>query len=128
MTSYVERSGLAIVGQKRNGDPVSDFENRKIATRIWPKATGGPFEVRVGTQEIQGGAITYDTAQTFTPGTDQYLDTCVSGRLIAVSVSNPRAMLTGNSTVTISNYRFWERSSDTSHIIAIYTLLPPPPD
>ncbi len=81
---FIEREGLAIVGQDRQGQPKVDLTRRKLLKRIWPKADGDPFTVRVGAQEDIGGVIKWAPSQTFTPGVDRYLDFCVSGRLLAV--------------------------------------------
>ena len=88
MTSFIQRDGLAIVGQDRQGNPKVDIGVRKLATRIWPKGEGGPFEVRVGSQDFIGGPITLATAQSFTPGTDEYLDFTVQGKLLSVRVQS----------------------------------------
>lgn len=84
ITSYIERTGLAIIGRDRRGNAQVDFERRKLVTRLRPKARGGAFQVRVGSQEDIDGTVTWQSPVTFTPGTDQYVDVSVSGRLIAV--------------------------------------------
>lgn len=83
MTSYVERTGLAIVGQSRQGEPKVDFQVQKLVTALYPKATGGPFDIRVGSQDHPDTAISWSAAQTFTPGVDTKIDVSVSGKLIA---------------------------------------------
>jgi len=84
MTSFVEREGIALVGTDRNGRPKVDVSRRKLAKRVWVKAEGGPFEVRVGSQQFIDGPITYEPAVTFTPGTDQYVDASANGPLLAI--------------------------------------------
>lgn len=84
MTSFVEREGIALVGTDRQGNPKVDIGARKFCRRVWIKASGGPFEVRVGSQQDIGGAITYESAKTFTPGTDEYIDAAVNGPLLAI--------------------------------------------
>lgn len=84
MTAFVERTGLAIVGRNRVGEPIVDMGRRKLTKRIWVRAEGDPFEVSVGDQEELGGAVTWQPSQTFTPGVDTYLDFCANGRLLAV--------------------------------------------
>lgn len=83
-TAYIERSGLAIVGQDRQGNPKVDYDLLKLVTKVWIKATGSPFQVRLGSQNIVDGAITYTAAQTFTPGVDRYLDFHLNCRLFTV--------------------------------------------
>ena len=84
MTAFAERRGLAVVGKDRQNNPKVDFSSRKLVTRIWIKASGDAFNVRVGGQETRDGAIVWQSPQSFTPGVDQYLDVTASGRLIAV--------------------------------------------
>ncbi len=84
MTVLLEREGLALIGQDRQGNPKVDLTRRKLFKRIWIKAEGSPFNVSLGVQEQLGGAITYAPSQVFTPGTDEYLDFTVNGRLGAV--------------------------------------------
>jgi hypothetical protein len=85
MTSYVQREGLAIVGRDREGNPKVDMDSIKLCSRIWPKTNGSVVAVRVGSQEVPGGTITWDTSQNFDPSTDNYLDVGpVTGRLLAV--------------------------------------------
>jgi hypothetical protein len=75
---------LALVGSDREGNPKVDFEKRKLLRRLWPKVTGDAISVRVGSQDVLGGAVTWEDAQTFTPGTDEYLDFTTNGKLLAV--------------------------------------------
>ncbi len=84
--AHLERTGLAIVGRDRQGEPRVDFTQRKMVTRIWVKATGAPFSVRLGAQEVEEGPVTWSPKQTFTPGVDRYVDMPepVSGLLLAV--------------------------------------------
>jgi len=84
MTSYVEREGIALIGRDRGGEPKVDVGARKLLKRIWIKAEGSPFQVRLGKQEVVGGTITYETAVTFDPATDLYVDGAVNGPLLAV--------------------------------------------
>jgi len=84
MTSFVERKGLAVIGSHRNGEPKVDLSKRKLMTRVWVQAEGSPFQVRAGSQQRIDGPVTYEDAVTFTPGTDQYINCCSSGPLLAV--------------------------------------------
>jgi len=84
MTSYVEREGIALIGRDRKGEPKVDTGRRKLLKRVWIKAEGGPFEVRLGKQEVVGGTITYEAPVTFTPGTDLYVDGSANGPLLAI--------------------------------------------
>ena len=90
------RRGLAVVGVDRNKNPIVDQTKRKLVTRIWPKITGAPVSVRVGGEEYtsdndddpDGANITWLDAQTFTPGTDRYLDFHINTPFIAVEITS----------------------------------------
>ena len=86
--SVLERTGLAIVGVDRNNRPVINVTKRKLATRIWPRMSGGPVDIQLGAQEEIGGTVTWQAAQTFTPGSDNYLDFTANGRLLALKIAS----------------------------------------
>jgi len=44
----LERTGLAVTGTDREGNPIVNYGSRKIITRIWPKVKGGPILIQVG--------------------------------------------------------------------------------
>ena len=85
-TAFLEREGLAVIGQDRQGNPKVDVEVRKLVTRVWPKVTGGPIIVRVGVQDKIGGTITFSPNMTFDPAAADFvdLDPPLAGRLITV--------------------------------------------
>lgn len=88
-TSFVERTGIALTGQDRvSGEFKADYQSRKICTRIWIKATGAPFQVQVGASESTEASPVYESAQTFTPGVDRYLDWSANGKFLAVKFSS----------------------------------------
>lgn len=93
---YVERQGLAIVGQDRvTGELKGDNEVMKLLDRIWPKASGGAFDVQLGCQELKEAVNSYDTAQVFTPGTDKYKDFIPqNGRFLSVKFSKNASVST----------------------------------
>jgi hypothetical protein len=84
MKSYVERSGLAIAGVDRQGNPKVDPSIDKLCTEIWPRVTGGPVFVRVGSQKTPLDEITWQTPQLFDPLTQEKVDVCVEGKYIGV--------------------------------------------
>ncbi|KKN74538.1 hypothetical protein LCGC14_0389550 [marine sediment metagenome] len=90
MNSSLERTGLAASRLDRFGRPVIDITRRKLATRLWPRMTGGPVELRLGSQEEIGGTVTWTEAKTFTPGTDNYVDfdAPANGRLLALRIES----------------------------------------
>lgn len=85
--SFVERVGLSITGQDRQGNPKSDITIFKQVSSIWPKLTGGPITVRVGSQNFIDGPVSWTQPKVFDPQTQNRLDLLDSfkpGRLIAV--------------------------------------------
>ena len=84
-TVILERTGLAVVGRDRQGNPKVAFGVRKLVTRIWPKCSGAAqWTVQVGAQELREGTVTWSASQLFNPATMQYLDVTANGRFIGV--------------------------------------------
>lgn len=90
VSSFLERTGLALVGKDRQGEPKVDYNSRKQVTRVWPKITGPGaqyVQVQVGSQEEIGGTITWSLPKLFDPAI-KYVDfdneAGISGRLNAV--------------------------------------------
>ena len=83
-TAYLERTGLGIVGRSRSGMAKVDLQSAKTVNRIWIKANGGPFDVRVGGQDRVDGPVTWSAPQSFDPTTQKYLDVFQTHRLLAV--------------------------------------------
>jgi hypothetical protein len=85
MTSYVERTGLAMVGQDRQGQFKADFERVKIVRSVRPRiAASGIVKVSVGSQYTRDEAITWEGPYDFDPAVDFKVDFNTSGRLIGV--------------------------------------------
>jgi hypothetical protein len=85
--SFVERTGLAIIGRDRQGNPKNDFNNRKLLSRIWPKirvANGTTVNVYAGAQETVDSPIQWQGPFPFRPGVDNEVFPNVTGRLLAV--------------------------------------------
>lgn len=74
LNCYCRREGLDI-GVKM------DWHN---VLKIYPMAEGDAFNVRVGSQDRVGAAITWSSYQSFDPSTDHQLDFRVNGRLHAI--------------------------------------------
>lgn len=83
-TAFVERQDIAIVGQDREGRPKVDSETIKFFRSVWIRATGAPFNVRVGTQDHVNGSVTWKSPILFTPGVDDKIDVLGSGRALAI--------------------------------------------
>ena len=91
MTSFVERTGLAIVGRDRQGSPKVDMNVIKFVRGIIPRfgKITGPVDISAGFQDFPGGPVTFAPAYSFDPAVDRiapFLD--VSGKLIAVKFSS----------------------------------------
>lgn len=67
----LRREALALLGKKRNGELIVDFEIVKLFTRLWPKVSGGPVRVRVGSQMLVDGAISWGSYYSFDPTTGE---------------------------------------------------------
>lgn len=82
--AVLQRTGLSLVGRKRNGEWIENFEVRKFCNRLFPKARGGPIQVRVGAQTVVDGPVEWGTYQEFDPSTSIALDVTLSGRAICL--------------------------------------------
>lgn len=86
----LQRTGLGIIGRKRSGEWLEDFETRKMIQRVWPKVSSGTCNVRIGYQDLPNGAVTWTPYQPFTPSTLAYVDGVLgSGRSVSVEFSAP---------------------------------------
>lgn len=83
----LQRESLAYLGMRRDKSPIQDFTQDKMWTRIWIRATGGPFNVRVGYQTVVSGTIMWDDPIAFDPSTQLYIDPMVNGVALAVEFS-----------------------------------------
>jgi len=87
ITATVQRTGLSVVGRKRNGEWIVDFQQRKLLTRVWPKVTGGAVMVRAGSAQTPDGAVTWQPSQSFDPTTQHYVDFITEGPSLAIEFS-----------------------------------------
>ena len=71
--SYIERLGMPL-GHDREGNRVPEHDKFKLVSRIWPKVKGGPVNIRLGSQKLPGGAVTWTAAKSFNPATQIKLD------------------------------------------------------
>ncbi len=83
-TAFLERTGLAIIGRDRQGQPKVDYNSTKLVKRIWPRIRGSAtVRVQVGSQNHDEDPITWQSAKTFN-ATQKYLDFESVGVLNAV--------------------------------------------
>lgn len=85
----LRREGLALIGKKRNGDPIVDHRRMKLFTRAWPKiitaATGNMINVRFGGQQTVDGPVAWGSYKSFNPAFTTYADPGpVSGRAVGI--------------------------------------------
>lgn len=86
------REALGVLGRRRNGAWIEDFKQMKMVTRIWPKVTGGPLNMRVGVQQVVDGPISWSPVQSFDPLTEMWKDFTVTGRAISFEFSSTDAV------------------------------------
>jgi len=92
--AFVERTGLAVIGQDRLGNPKVDVSRRKLVTEVWPRLrvqNGTTVNVYVGSQALVDGPVTWSDAFAFNPATDEKVDVDppVEGRFNAVKYETP---------------------------------------
>lgn len=95
--AFVEREGLAIVGQDRQGNPKSDRSARKLVTEVWPDVrlqNGTTIQVFVGGQEVPDGPINWNAGVEYNPTTDEKVDVDppVECKFIAVRFETPNTV------------------------------------
>lgn len=83
-SSFLERTGLAVIGRDRQGAPKLDFSQRRLIRRIWPKIRGNAtVNVRVGFQERLDGDVAWTGVKPYS-ATQRYLDFEAAGLMPAV--------------------------------------------
>lgn len=96
-TCFVERVGL------RYNHPKLTYGQRVVIPRVWPRVNGpGRWNVRVGTQEIEDGPITWSNTVVYDPSVDLFVDVYppANGRLPAIrfeSIGNVASRIRGYS-------------------------------
>jgi hypothetical protein len=87
-TSTLQRTELGIIGKTRQGNVVVDFQIRKLFQRLWPKIQGGPVNIRLASQELVEGPITWGPSVAFDPASSRAADNDpMSGAAIGFEVS-----------------------------------------
>ena len=89
-TGTLQRTGLSIIGRKRTGEWIEDFEHAKLISKVWPKVVGGPINVRVGYQALAQGPVTWTPYQPYDPTMQQFVNGMLgSGKAVAIEFSSP---------------------------------------
>ncbi len=84
-TGLLERVALAIIGRKRSGEWIEDFETKKLLQKLWPKVQNGPISIQVGYQDLVNGPISWGAIQAFDPMSQMWVDGVLgAGRAVAV--------------------------------------------
>lgn len=86
-TGTVQRTGLSVMGQKRNGEWIVDTQNQKFVRLLWPKiiAPTPGIQVRVGYAQTINGSVTWNPYQQFDPNVNRFVEGC-EGQGISVGV------------------------------------------
>lgn len=87
-TCTLRREALGLIGKKRNGDIIEDFQRYKMIKRIWPKLTGTPVVVKFGAAQTVDGPVSWSPPVTYDPATMMYCDPGpVSGRALGIEIT-----------------------------------------
>jgi hypothetical protein len=86
-TGLIQRTSLGVIGKKRTGEWIEDFEVRKACHRIWPKMSGAPVQIRLGGQDIPNGPVRWSGYTTFDPLTQKFCDITAEGAALCVEIS-----------------------------------------
>jgi len=98
-TATLQRIGLSVLGKKRNGEWIVDFDRWKMWDTIWPKLRSGSVTMRIGSQELVNGPVTWGTAVDYDPALNIKNDLGpVSGRALAIE-------FTGTSAFRLDGYK-----------------------
>lgn len=73
---------------ERTDFPLMDHRGNISITRVFPTATGDPFLIQIGTQQLAGGPVSWSGEITFDPGQDRYIDVRNTGELLCYRVKS----------------------------------------
>jgi hypothetical protein len=85
--SYVERTGLALVGYDHKGQPTVDVNAVKFIRAVYPKVKADPgtiLNIYVGSQQTANGPVSWTGPYLFNCDTDSKIDCRVSGKYMAI--------------------------------------------
>lgn len=92
--SFVERTGLTVVGQDKQGKAIQDSETVKLVTEIWLRAQGNigtVLNVFVGIQEDRGKYPEWNGPYPFVIGVDKKINPLLSGRIVSIRFESDEA-------------------------------------
>lgn len=91
-SAYIERIGLSIDGKDRQGQPKASTKSVKQITRMWIKAVGtAVLTVKLASQELIDGPVTWSDPQLFDCSVDEWLDIITVGKLIGYRIESSSA-------------------------------------
>lgn len=87
-TGTLSRDGISLLGRKRNGDWIVDFQKMRMLKGIWPKVQNGPVNVRFGAQQTVEGAVQWGASVAHDPTSRMNaFPGPVSGRAVGIEYS-----------------------------------------
>lgn len=90
----LERTGLALTGRDRGGQPKADFQTDKLVTRVWLRAQGtAVLNVQLGAQDHIDESVTWGAVKQFIVGVDRYIDfdPPLNTKLVAIRIESTDA-------------------------------------
>ena len=80
---------MALIGKKKDGSVIEDFQKRKMIKRIWPKIQGSSVSIKFTAAEMVNGAIALSAPVTYDPATMVYADPGpMSGRAVGLEITS----------------------------------------
>lgn len=79
-----ERTSIPLTGQDEQRNRKAAFDDVMLMREVWLSATGSPFKVSVGGQDIEGGPIVWSLPFSFDPEVNRKVDPAVSGRFLGL--------------------------------------------
>lgn len=89
MDSFVERTGITIIGKARDGSPRVSNYTTKMVQRIYPKVNAiTSVNIWVGYQAQLEGSINYSGPYSYDPVIDNHIDVRVQGKAICLKIGS----------------------------------------
>jgi len=83
---------------ERTDYPLGGHRQTNTVTRIYPHASGDPFDLEIGSQDQVGGPVRWEVKKRFDPGNQRKIDVRTTGEAFAwriTSVDKNRFRLSG---------------------------------
>ena len=85
-TTTIERAGLTVVGQDRQGNPIQDTTTNKLVTAVYPRIESDSsviINIYVGSQENRQSPIVWEGPFPFDPQVDRFVNPLVQGKILS---------------------------------------------